>query len=153
MDTGNRSISNLIHDVQDHQEPNMKRRTSQREAIQEVFLQQDRPMGVEDILLYGREFVASLNQATVYRNLKVLVDNGWLHQISHPALGTLYERSGKEHHHHFHCHSCNQIYCLAGCPLNHSAHPDGFEVEEHELFLSGICPACREKQQTIPDTK
>lgn len=120
----------------------MKRKTSQREAIQEVFLQRDHPLGIEDILIFGREFVASLNQATVYRNLKILVDNGWLIQITHPSLGTLYERSGKEHHHHFHCNHCNRLYCLSGCPIAHNTHPDGFVVEEHELFLGGTCPAC-----------
>lgn len=128
----------------------MKRKTTQRDAIQEVFIRQDRPMAVEDILLYGREFVASLNQATVYRNLKTLAEKGWLCQINHPSLGTLYERSGKEHHHHFHCHHCNQLYCVSGCPVSHSPHPDGFIVEEHELFLSGICPTCR-KEQTLSE--
>lgn len=131
----------------------MKRKTTQRDAIQEVFIQQDRPMGVEEVLASGKEMVSSLNQATVYRNLKVLVENGWLNQISHPSLGMLYERCGKEHHHHFHCHQCNHLYCLAGCPLSHSAHPEGFVVEEHELFFSGICPTCREKQQEFSDTQ
>ena len=83
----------------------MLRKTSQRDAIRAVFLQQDRPLGIEEILSNGKELVASLNQATVYRNLKVLLEQGWLNQISHPSLGTLYERSGKGHHHHFHCHS------------------------------------------------
>lgn len=121
----------------------MIRKTSQREAIQEVFIQQNRPLGIEEILTYGRERVASLNQATVYRNLKTLVENGWLSQISHPSLGTLYERTGKEHHHHFYCHSCNHLYCLSGCPLSaHGMTPEGFVVEGHELFLSGVCPTC-----------
>lgn len=123
----------------------MQRKTTQRDAIQEVFIQQDRPMGVEEVLASGKELVASLNQATVYRNLKTLVEKGWLNQITHPSLGTLYERSGKGHHHHFHCHQCNHLYCLAGCPLPHVPRTDGFIVEEHELFFSGICPNCKKK--------
>ena len=80
----------------------MKRKTSQRAAIEQVFCERDRPLGIEEILESGRLLVESLNQATVYRNLKLLLENGWLRQVYHPSLGTLYERTGKGHHHHFH---------------------------------------------------
>ena len=63
----------------------MRRNTMQKTAIEKVFRQHERPFG---ILEYGLRFVASLNQATVYRNLKILIDDGWLKQISHPSPGT-----------------------------------------------------------------
>ena len=69
----------------------MKRKTSQRAAIEQVFCQLDRPLGIEEILETGRMAVESLNQATVYRNVKLLLENGWLKQVCHPSLGTLYE--------------------------------------------------------------
>lgn len=121
----------------------MRRQTSQRAAITQVFLDQDRPLTIEEILRQGRLLVASLNQATVYRNLRLLVDQGWLTQIYHPTLGPLYERAGKGHHHHFHCLTCNRVYEIPGCSLNHqAAAPAGFIVQEHQIFLCGICPAC-----------
>lgn len=121
----------------------MKRKTSQRAAIEEAFRIHNRALGIEEILHTGRAIVESLNQATVYRNLKLLVEKGWLKQINHPLLGALYERTGKAHHHHFHCHSCNRVFELPGCALNEEgAAPEGFVVEDHEVFLSGICPSC-----------
>jgi Fur family ferric uptake transcriptional regulator len=121
----------------------MKRKTSQRAAIEQTFRNQDRALGIEEILRNGREVVESLNLATVYRNLKLLVEKGWLKQINHPLLGTLYERTGKAHHHHFHCHACNRVFELPGCALNEGdAAPKGFVVENHEVFLFGICPSC-----------
>ncbi|MFH0731135.1 MAG: transcriptional repressor [Pseudomonadota bacterium] len=121
----------------------MKRKTSQRAAIEQTFRNQDRALGIEEILRNGREVVESLNLATVYRNLKLLVEIGWLKQIYHPSLGTLYERTGKAHHHHFHCHACNRVFELPGCALNtKEAAPKGFVVENHEVFLFGICPSC-----------
>ena len=121
----------------------MKRKTSQRAAIEQTFRNQDRALGIEEILQNGREAVESLNLATVYRNLKLLVEKGWLKQINHPLLGTLYERTGKAHHHHFHCHACNRLFELPGCALNEGdAAPKGFVVENHEVFLFGICPSC-----------
>lgn len=119
----------------------MKRKTSQRAAIEQVFCQLDRPLGIEEILETGRMAVESLNQATVYRNVKLLLENGWLKQVCHPSLGTLYERTGKGHHHHFHCRVCNRVYDLPGCALNErEAAPSGFLVEDHECFLFGVCP-------------
>ena len=93
----------------------MKRKTSQRAAIEQVFCQLDRPLGIEEILETGRMAVESLNQATVYRNVKLLLENGWL----------------------------KQVYDLPGCALNErEAAPSGFLVEDHECFLFGVCPAC-----------
>ena len=121
----------------------MERKTPQRSAIAQVFLQHDRPMGVDDVLSHGRKIVESLNQATVYRNLKAMVASGRLRQFSHPSLGTLFELADKAHHHHFHCHKCNKIYELPGCALNQEkAVPEGFVLEEHEIFLSGVCRSC-----------
>lgn len=121
----------------------MKRITNQRKAIQNVFTKHDRPLAVEEILNYGRETVPSLNPATVYRTLKILSDNGWLEKVSHSAFGTLYERSGKAHHHHFFCQECKRAYELPGCSLClDNAVPDGFVVEDHEVLLLGKCPSC-----------
>jgi Fur family transcriptional regulator, ferric uptake regulator len=121
----------------------MKRKTSQRAALEMVFDKEDRPMGVDEILKTGRELVESLNQATVYRNLKVMVEKGVLLQVSHPILGTLYERTGKGHHHHFHCRVCDRVFELPGCGLDSKkAAPTGYVTEDHEIFLFGVCPAC-----------
>ena len=123
---------------------NTKRRsTTQRTAIENVFKQHERPLGVDEVLKYGRGLVASLNQATVYRNLKILVDDGWLKRVLHPTRGALYERTGTGHHHHFHCRQCNRAFELPGCALNEEyTAPDGFIVEDHEIFLFGVCPSC-----------
>lgn len=121
----------------------MKRKTSQRTAILQVFLKQNRPLRVSEIHAYGRKLVGSLNQATVYRNLKILTERGWLQKVVHPTLGTLYERTKKEHHHHFHCRRCNRAFELPGCALKKKrAAPEGFVIEDHEIYLFGLCPSC-----------
>ena len=121
----------------------MQRKTSQRTAIEQVFLDEDRPLSIGEILRLGRTRGESLTQATVYRNLKLLADSGWLRQINHPTMGPLYERTGKAHHHHFHCRDCNRVFELPGCSLNHEdAAPEGFIVEDHDIFLFGVCPSC-----------
>jgi Fur family transcriptional regulator, ferric uptake regulator len=121
----------------------MKRKTSQRNAIEDVFSKIDRPLGIGEILTAGRKTVKSLNEATVYRNLKLLVEKGWLQKINTPELGTLYERAGKEHHHHFQCRSCDRLFEVSGCAFNErSLTPPGFVTESHELYLFGLCSNC-----------
>jgi Fur family ferric uptake transcriptional regulator len=127
----------------------MKRKTNQRNAIQAAFQQCDRPLGIDEILDAGRRTVKSLNQATVYRNLKRLVEKGWLKKIHTPELGTLYEIAGKEHHHHFQCRSCDRLFEISGCAFNEdSATPPGFVTESHEVFLFGLCAGCRDQTDT-----
>ncbi|MFA6009194.1 MAG: transcriptional repressor [Desulfobacteraceae bacterium] len=121
----------------------MTRQTSQRSAIEQVIQDSDRPMGIDEILSKGKEIVESLNQATVYRNVKLLLDCGTVRQILHPTQGTLYETAEKDHHHHFHCHGCNKVYDVPGCALKEDGiAPKGFVVEDHEVFLYGKCPEC-----------
>jgi Fur family ferric uptake transcriptional regulator len=122
----------------------MRRKTTQRRAIQEVFQNKDRPLRADEVLCAGRQIVDSLDQSTVYRNLKLLVEEGWLHKINHPGVGPLYERAGKDHHHLFHCRFCNKVFEMPGCGLNEEkSTPPGFVTERHEVFLFGRCASCK----------
>jgi len=121
----------------------MRRKTVQKDAIKNAFLMESRPLRVDEILQMGRKVVKSLSQATVYRNLKCLVEIGWLRIINHPDLGIFYERAGKEHHHYFHCHACDRLFEIPGCALHEKEFvPPGFVTERHQVFLFGICSAC-----------
>ncbi|MBN1960260.1 MAG: transcriptional repressor [Deltaproteobacteria bacterium] len=121
----------------------VKRQTAQRAAIEQVFNSEQRPLTVEDIVKLGRNYVHSLNQATVYRNLKVLLKDGWLRQIHHPAFGNLYEKAEIGHHHHFHCRICGRLFSLEVCTCsNIDQAPKGFITLGHDVFLFGSCPSC-----------
>lgn len=123
----------------------MVRKTQQRVAILQALEQEDRPLRVSEILDLGRETVPSLDQATVYRNLNRLAEEGTVLQINHPTLGTLYEQTGKKHHHHFHCRVCDRLLELPGCAFEDKGYtPKGFKTEAHELFLYGVCADCKE---------
>ena len=119
------------------------RNTVQREAIKKVFLVQNRPLRAIEVLEYGRQTVDSLNLATVYRNLNRLVGERWLYKVTHPELGTVFEREEKGHRHHFHCRKCNHLFDLPGCFLDEARHtPAGFTVDGHDLYLFGLCADC-----------
>jgi Fur family ferric uptake transcriptional regulator len=120
-----------------------ERQTQQRAALRQVFEDVERPLAANDVLALARDTVPSLNLATVYRNLNRLVEEGWLRQIYFQPLGTLYERTGKPHHHHFYCLDCKKLLELDGCAVDvRRAVPPGFVIHSHELFFEGLCDAC-----------
>jgi len=124
----------------------MARRTRQGEAIRQVFASHTRPLRIEDVHRSARRKAPGLSIATVYRNLRKLETEGWIVPVNLPNGGTLYERSGKGHHHHFHCRQCGKLLELPGCPLvPMSTVPKGYVVEDHHVFLYGVCDKCSGK--------
>ncbi len=120
-----------------------QRNTRQKQAIRNAFEKTERPLSPEEILLSARDEVEGLSLATVYRNLNVLVEEKWLQVVEIPGSTPRYERSGKEHHHHFHCTVCGKVYEVDGCSVAVKPRlPRGFHISGHEFYLFGECPDC-----------
>jgi Fur family ferric uptake transcriptional regulator len=120
-----------------------RRITSQLDAIRGVFERVDRPIGPHELLGLARRDVPQLGIATVYRNVKRLVEEGWLRTVELPGSPDRYERAGKRHHHHFHCRVCDAVFEVESCPGDfRNLSPRGFRVEAHELILYGRCARC-----------
>jgi Fur family ferric uptake transcriptional regulator len=121
-----------------------QRKTRQRTAIREAFETADRPLSPLQVLEAAQTAAEGLGIATVYRNIKEMVDEGWLSALDLPGGTTLYERSGKAHHHHFHCDGCSRVFELDGCiPKIDQLAGRRFSVRRHELVLYGTCADCR----------
>ena len=121
----------------------MERDTKQRRAIREAFTRERRPLSTDEVLASGQDLVPSLGIATVYRNIKALLRDGWLHPVELPGEPARYEQSGRPHHHHFICRACQQAFDVEACPKDvERLAPSGFLVEAHELVLYGRCPTC-----------
>jgi Fur family transcriptional regulator, ferric uptake regulator len=119
------------------------RNTKQKDAIRAAFVETGRPLSPEEVLSYAQRSVADLSIATVYRNLKHLVQEKWLETVLLPGEPARYEISGKAHHHHFWCNDCGKVYELEGCsPSFKTKLPKGFRAVHHDLLLYGTCAAC-----------
>src|ERR1700679_4023994 len=90
------------------------RNTRQKQAIRDAFTEADRPLSPEEVLIAAQHRYATLGIATVYRNIKSLLADGWLDPISLPGQSTRYEVAGKAHHHHLHCRGGGRMYALRG---------------------------------------
>jgi len=121
----------------------MSRQTLQRSSIRRAIERAARPLSVAEVLAAARHTVPSLGQATVYRELKRALEDGWLQQIDVPGEPARYERAGKTHHHHFHCRRCGRMFEVPECRIDERlALPRGFHVEGHEMVLHGTCGEC-----------
>lgn len=121
----------------------MQRKTQQRDAIREAFEVAGRPLSPQETLDAARLQVPALGVATVYRNIKSLLKEGWLQEVELPGQPSRYERADKAHHHHFHCHRCDRVYEVDDCPGDiRKLVPEGFQLETHEIILYGTCQEC-----------
>lgn len=121
----------------------LTRNTRQRSVIRDVFEEADRPLGAQEVLDLSREDLEGMGIATVYRTIKVLLEEGWLVPVELPGESPRYELAGKDHHHHFHCHHCGKVYEMPGCidELKRMV-PPGFHVSGHEVTFYGLCSTC-----------
>jgi Fur family transcriptional regulator, ferric uptake regulator len=121
----------------------MQRETKQRRAIRRTLEDAGHPLSPKEVLEAARTHVEGMGIATVYRNLKNFQAEGWIVPVELPGEPPRYEIAGKQHHHHFHCRSCDKVYEVDGCPGNlRDVTPNGFQLESHEFVLYGLCEAC-----------
>jgi len=119
------------------------RRTAQRDAIRRAFEKADRPLSPGETLEAAQGWVPGLGIATVYRNIRQLVEEGWLAEVPLPGAPNRYEIAGKHHHHHFRCRSCDRVYEVDSCPPDlRDLLPTGFRLEGHDITLFGRCADC-----------
>jgi Fur family ferric uptake transcriptional regulator len=99
-----------------------------------------RPLSQKEVLDQAREQLPTLNAATVYRNVKMLLDEGWLRRVD--LAGDIsrfesHELSGNRSQ-HFQCTRCKRVFTVSRDlgDLKQLA-PRGFTVKRQELALYG----------------
>jgi Fur family ferric uptake transcriptional regulator len=120
-----------------------RRNTRQREAIRSAVEAAGRPLSPNEVLESAQKTVPALGIATVYRNLRMLQEEGEVVAVELPGDGVRYELSGLHHHHHFSCTACGRVFDVEGCPGNlDKLVPSGFQLERHEVLMFGRCAEC-----------
>ena len=122
----------------------MERKTRQRMAIREALSESGRPLLPQEVLVAAQGSVPGLSLATVYRNLRSLVDDGELRSVNLPGENPRFELAHGHHHHHFPCRQCQRVFEVEACPGDLSnLTPPGFTLEDHDLTLYGRCADCK----------
>ena len=121
------------------------RSTEPRRAVVEAVVKQERHFTAEEL----RRELPRLGRATIFRSLKLLVDNDVLCRVMLEDGDLHYQLSNRGHHHHLLCVECGVSQDLMGCDIEAvlsrtSANYD-FELSGHWLEVYGRCRDCRRK--------
>ena len=88
-----------------------------------------------------------VGRATVFRTIKLLVDEGVLCRVLMEDGHLVYSWSHRGHHHHVICKSCGEVQDLNRCGvpglLADVVRAAGYSMEGHWLEVYGRCASCR----------
>ncbi|MCI0520549.1 MAG: transcriptional repressor [Chloroflexi bacterium] len=127
------------------------RLTPQRALILQILKKDQMHLDAESIWQQARREDASLNLATVYRNIRTLVEAGLAQQsfLGEGQKRAFYEWVDKPEHYHFACLRCGAVLELPGERLAAARQmvelEHGLRVLAVHLKLEGICRECLEK--------
>jgi len=122
--------------------------TPQRLAILSILQQADRHLTPNEIYLLSREKVPGITEATVYRTLNFLAEQGII-LVAHIGGGQLVYEIGGYDHHHLICRKCNTIIQIDHSLLKNFydqiEDQTGFRIDSIHTTFFGLCPQCREQ--------
>jgi Fur family ferric uptake transcriptional regulator len=127
--------------------------TKQRELIFETILNSEKHLNAEE--LYGiiskKYPEEKIGIATVYRTLAFLEEANLVSSISLNNDGKKFESNTKAHHDHLICTECNKIIEFVDEDIENKqeeiAKKYGFKLNNHTMYLYGICPDCQSKSK------
>lgn len=126
--------------------PLKQRNTHQKSAVLEAVCELDHkhPTSYE-VYECARKKHPAISQATVYRNLNMLVERGEVLRVEVSGAADRFDCNA-EPHYHARCRVCDGVFDMGLAP--HSALessfvvPEGFQLEGHQLLATGVCAAC-----------
>lgn len=100
----------------------------------------------EQIYLKIRESGVPISLATVYNNLKTLVEEGALRKLTLDGSPDRFDRAGL--HQHMICEKCGRVMDVRIRDLTPVLEEDtGHEILSYDLHISYLCGRCREAQK------
>ena len=89
----------------------------------------------------------TLDRSTLFRTLTLFVKHKLLHEADNGNGSKLYCLREHTHQHkphiHFTCNACHETYCIKDIDISTLPSPEGYEVEEINLVMKGLCPKCK----------
>lgn len=126
------------------------RLTPQRLAILRVLGQADKHLTPQEIYKLVVHEVPGMTEATVYRTLSFLAEQG-LALDAHVGNGQLVYETALHAHHHLVCRACQATCVVDHADLvglfEHLEHKTGFQIDSLHVTFFGLCPDCQDKRQ------
>jgi Fur family ferric uptake transcriptional regulator len=135
------------------------RNTKQRNLLLECFnANKDRHLTVEELYDIAKSKDVNIGIATIYRNVKLLEEQGAIKKIELPDLLIAYEMCAfpSEHsHHHLICRECGKIVDFEEDLLEtiekKIKDTKDFTITDHRVIFYGYCKSCADKMANKND--
>lgn len=96
-----------------------------------------------------QRFTDSANRVSIYRTLDWLEERGLIHRIATTERAWSFALGDGSHRHvHFTCTRCGQSHCLGHTTVPTPHLPPGYQAEEIEVVIQGICQQCASPSQS-----
>ena len=124
------------------------RMTPQRLAILRILSEAHRHLSPLEVYERAQEVIPGLTEATVYRTLNFLSDQGFV-LAAHMGNGNLvYEIAGHAHH-HLVCRACGNTQEIDHADLKALFErfeiSTGYQIDTMHVTFFGLCPDCQRK--------
>ncbi|SRR5581483_11216318 len=124
--------------------------THQRQVIYETVMSLPGHPSTETIYERVKRKIPSISLATVYKNIRIFVDNGVFQELS-LHHGSIRVEANRHPHHHLVCVHCKLILDLNEEDLEQvrlkRQAPSGFQVKRFAVDVLGVCEACARKRR------
>jgi Fur family transcriptional regulator, ferric uptake regulator len=122
--------------------------TGSRKRILELFLAHNGALAHGDI---EKKTGEKFDRVTIYRTLHSFLEKGIIHTIPTADNSIRYalckDNCSEGHHHdnhiHFLCKDCGTTICLDNVNIPDVKLPVGFQQEQVEVVVSGVCKDCK----------
>lgn len=122
--------------------------TPQRHAILSYLMETMSHPTADEIYRALEPRFPNMSVATVYNNLKMLIEAGMVHELTYGDNSSRFDADVSDHY-HIVCEKCGKIEDFSYPSLEdieRSAEKEtGFVVHGHRLELHGVCKSCQEQ--------
>ena len=123
--------------------------TPQREIVIEVIAHSGRHMSADEVLEEAHKRAKSLNRATIYRTLEMLVDEGLASRADLGGGRVVYATGEHGPHLHLVCRHCGRVLEVDEAPveplLEKLRTSYGFDCRPKHFAIHGVCRECQEE--------
>jgi Fur family ferric uptake transcriptional regulator len=123
--------------------------TPQREMIIEAVAHRSGHTSAEEVYTQVHARTKSVNLATIYRTLDLLVEEGLASRSNLTDGQAVYAAKNHGPHIHLICRHCGTVWAaehsLTECLAENLQRQYGFKADLSHLSLTGLCAACEEK--------
>ncbi|MBQ6796042.1 MAG: transcriptional repressor [Clostridia bacterium] len=124
---------------------NNTKHSKQRDALIEILQSTDTHPTAEWVYEKMREIFPNVSLATVYRNLKHMIEIGMAREI-YTDNSSRFDANMTEHY-HFLCRKCNKLIDIFPEGVSSEVKEMkklGFEIDRYDLSVYGVCKDCKE---------